>query len=76
VPRRIDPEVGHARGVLARSVQTGASPARIAEAKAELKRAGLAERIKRDVSTWPPLTPEVRAELAVLLLTPAGDSDD
>ncbi len=32
----------------------------------------LAAQIKRDVATWPPLSPETRAELAVLL---AGDGD-
>jgi hypothetical protein len=30
------------------------------------------DRVRRIVATWPPLTPEQKAELAVLLLTPDG----
>ena len=52
----------------------GASPERITEARTDLKAAGLRERIKRDVATWPPLSGAVRAELAVILLTGDGDA--
>jgi hypothetical protein len=45
----------------------------IVTARSGLKAANLAAQIKRDVSTWPPLSADVRAELAVLLLSPAGD---
>jgi hypothetical protein len=48
-----------------------ADPA-IARARTDLKAANLAEHIRREVATWPPLTDAVRAELAVLLLTPDG----
>ena len=47
----------------------------IAEARAALKAAGLETRIRRDVASWPPLSAEARAELAILLLSPAGGSD-
>lgn len=46
----------------------------IAAARADLKAAGLRQRIERDVSTWPPLTDAQRADLA-LLLSPAGNGD-
>jgi hypothetical protein len=44
----------------------------ITEARAALKAAGLQARIKRDVASWPPLPADIRAELAILLLSPAG----
>jgi hypothetical protein len=47
----------------------------IAAARAALKAAGLEARIKRDVESWPPLPVETRAELAIILLSPAGDGD-
>jgi hypothetical protein len=43
----------------------------ITAARADLKAAGLQARIREAVATWPPLTPETRAELA-LLLSPDG----
>jgi hypothetical protein len=33
------------------------------------------DRVRQIVSTWPTLTPEQKSELAVILLTPAGDGD-
>jgi hypothetical protein len=50
----------------------GADPARIEQARQALKAAGLAEKIRTAVATWPPLPSDVRAELAVLLLS-GGD---
>jgi hypothetical protein len=47
----------------------------IVTARSGLKAANLAAQIKRDVATWPPLSAETRAELAILLLSPAGGSD-
>lgn len=45
----------------------------VTAARAELKAAGLEAHIRRDVKSWPPLPAAVRAELAILLLSPAGD---
>jgi len=39
----------------------------IAEARRDLRAERLADRIAQDVATWPPLTPEQRDRLAVLL---------
>jgi len=47
----------------------------IVTARSGLKAANLAAQIKRDVDSWPPLSEAVRAELAILLLSPAGGSD-
>jgi hypothetical protein len=44
----------------------------ITEARAALKAAGLEARIRRDVGSWPPLSAAVKAELAILLLSPSG----
>lgn len=44
----------------------------ITAARAALKAAGLEARIRRDVGSWPPLSVAVKAELAILLLSPAG----
>ncbi len=49
-----------------------ADPA-ITEARRQLKKANLTERIREAVATWPPLTEAQRADLAVQLLSPAGD---
>ena len=73
VPRRVDPEVAHRKARVAGLVKVGADPERIAEARAALKAAGLEARIRRDVTAWPPLSPAVRADLAVLLLRAAGN---
>lgn len=70
--RRVDPEVAHQKARVAALTMRGADPERIEQARAELKRAGLTERIKRDVASWPPLSADVRAELAILLLS-GGD---
>lgn len=43
----------------------------LAAARADLKAAGLEARIRAAVDTWPPLTPEQRSQLA-LLLQPGG----
>ena len=50
---------GHAdlRGRVGGLIARGASPEKIAEARAALKAAGLEARIREAVSTWPPLTP-------------------
>jgi hypothetical protein len=75
VPRRINPEVAHQKARVAGLTKVGADPERITEARAALKAAGLEARIKRDVASWPPLSAEERADLAVLLLHPGGDGD-
>jgi hypothetical protein len=46
----------------------------IAQARAELKAAGLEAKIRTAVTEWPPLSEQVRADLAILLLS-AGDGD-
>jgi hypothetical protein len=66
-----DPRVRRASSSLAAIVRWHPG-ADTAEARSGLKAANLAAQIKRDVSTWPPLSADVRAELAGLLLT-AGD---
>jgi hypothetical protein len=50
----------------------GASPGLIQEARAELKAANLEARIHAAVDTWPPLTAEQRADLAILLAPADG----
>ena len=72
MPRRVNPEVAHCKARVAGLVKVGADPERITEARAALKAAGLQDRIRRDVGSWPPLSATVRAELAILLLSPAG----
>jgi hypothetical protein len=62
----------HARAVVGGLTRRNAPPEKIEQARAALKAAGLESRIREAVSTWPPLTAEVRADLAVLLLSPAG----
>jgi predicted O-methyltransferase YrrM len=75
VPRHVNPEVAHQKARVAGLTKVGADPERINEARAALKAAGLEARIKRDVASWPPLSAEDRADLAVLLLHPGGDGD-
>lgn len=55
------------RGKIGGLVRRGASPERIAEARAALKAAGLHEKIRAAVAEWPPLTDEQRIELAAIL---------
>ena len=47
---------------------------KIADARRELAKATLRERIREAVAAWPPLSAEDRADLAVLLLR-SGDGD-
>jgi hypothetical protein len=70
--RRVNPEVAHQKARVAGLSKVGADPERITEARAALKAAGLQARIKRDVDSWPPLSAETRAELAVIILS-GGD---
>jgi hypothetical protein len=44
----------------------------IEAARAQLREANAKAKIREVVATWPPLSAETRAELAVLLLSPAG----
>ena len=46
----------------------------IAAARAALKAAGLEAKIRDAVATWPPLSAEVKAELAVIILSGGGDA--
>ena len=71
--RNVPPQVARARSSLGRQIQLDAPTEAIQAARAELKAAGLEARIRRDVESWPPLSDAVRAELAVLLLSPGGD---
>jgi hypothetical protein len=73
VRRNVPPRVARARSSLGRQTQLDASPELIEQARVELKAANLEAGIRAAVSAWPPLTPEVRSELAILLLTPGGD---
>jgi hypothetical protein len=45
----------------------------VTAARSGLREAKLAEEIRREADADPPLTPDQRARLAVLLLRPAGD---
>lgn len=72
--RNIDPDVARERGRVGSLAAAGASPARLEEARVDLAAARLAEHIRRVVDAAPPLTPEQRERLA-LLLRPAGASD-
>ncbi len=63
-----------ARNHLGGLVRSGAPPEQIAEQRAALKAAGLESRIRRDVASWPPLSADVRAELAILLLSGGDDA--
>jgi len=62
------------RGRVGGLIRRNAPPEKIDAARADLKAASLRDRVKRDVSTWPPLSAETRAELAILLLNP-GNGD-
>jgi hypothetical protein len=44
----------------------------VTDARAEMKAAGLRDRIRRDVESWPPLTDAQRAELALILAPDGG----
>jgi hypothetical protein len=61
-----------ARSALGNAIKDNHPPEAVAAARAALKAANLEQGIRAAVSTWPPLTPEQKAELAVLLLTPAA----
>jgi hypothetical protein len=63
------------RARVAGLVRRGASPERIDEARRELRAAVAEDYITDLVAQAPPLTPDQRARLAVLLLVPAGGSD-
>jgi hypothetical protein len=65
---------GHAdlRGRVGGLIARGAPPEKIAEARAELAEANARAKVREVVAAWPPLSPEARAELAILLLSPAG----
>ncbi len=62
---------GRVGGLIAR----GAAPEKIEAARVGLKAANLREQIREAVATWPPLSAETRAELAVLLLDSGAGSD-
>jgi hypothetical protein len=57
---------------LARNKLGAAARRRDPEAIAEARAALDESKIRAAVAAWPPLTAEQRAELAILLLTPAG----
>lgn len=61
------------RGRLGGLIARGAAPEKIAQARADLAAATLESDIRR---TAPCLPAETRNQLAVLLLAPAGDSDE
>ena len=61
---------GRVGGLIAR----GADPRKIDAARAELKTAVLTQHIREAVASWPPLTDQVRAELALLLTGADGDA--
>lgn len=64
--------INSARARVAVLTRHGASPGLIQEARAELKAANLEARIHAAVDTWPPLTAEQRADLAILLAPADG----
>jgi hypothetical protein len=47
----------------------------IRAARAQLAEANARAKAREIVATWPPLSETVRAELAILLLSPAGGGD-
>ena len=72
--RNVDPQVAHHRATVATRVKAGADPDLIDAARADLKAANLEAGIRAAVSTWPPLTDQARAELALLLTGTDGDA--
>jgi hypothetical protein len=60
------------RGRVGGLTRRNAPPEKIAEARRALTKANLGEHIRAAVAGWPPLTPEDKAELAILLLNPGG----
>ena len=67
------PEVSHRRAQVAASKRhRGADDPRSIEAVRVLRETMLGEHIQRIVDSAPPLTPEQRSRLAVLLLSPNG----
>ena len=70
--RHFDPVIARAKARVAGLTSVGADPDRIAQARAELKAAGLEARIRRDVASWPPLSGAQRDQLALLLHQDGG----
>jgi hypothetical protein len=64
-----------ASAVAATEKSGGPQDPRLPALRRDLVAAGLEEHIRDAVAGWPPLSPETRAELAVLLLNLAGDAD-
>jgi hypothetical protein len=46
----------------------------ITEARAQLAEANARAAIRKAVATWPPLSAEVKAELAIIILSGGGDA--
>jgi hypothetical protein len=72
VPRNVHPEVSRAKALVAVRTRDHAPPEAIEAARAQLAEANARARVLRVVAAWPPLSAETRAELAILLLSPAG----
>jgi hypothetical protein len=67
----IAPSVAQARSRLGNAARRG-TPADVLEARRQLAEANIAEAIRRVVDAAPPLTPEQRDRLALLLRAPRG----
>jgi hypothetical protein len=64
-----------ASAIAATEKSGGPQDPRLPALRRDLTAAGLEEHIREAVATWPPLTPEQKSELAVILLSPAGGGD-
>lgn len=62
----------HARARVANASRFGATPETIADLQRDLRAANLAKTIRQQVEQAPPLTDGQKAELAAILLAPAG----
>jgi hypothetical protein len=60
--------------VLGGRAKTGAPPEAIEAARADLAEANAVAAAQRIVATWPALSAETKAELAVIILSGGGDA--
>jgi len=67
VPRRVNPEVAHQKARVAGLTRAAADPARITEARGQLRAAKLCQQARDAVAAWPPMTAEQKAAVVLIL---------